>query len=63
MVEALMREAIDLALASVQKGLGGPFGAVIAQNGRIVGQGPAKEMAADHRIVEAYLGTIAETAP
>jgi branched-chain amino acid transport system ATP-binding protein len=32
----------------------------LLERGRIVGQGPAKEMAADHRIVEAYLGTIAE---
>jgi branched-chain amino acid transport system ATP-binding protein len=35
----------------------------LLERGRIVGQGPAKEMAADHRIVEAYLGTIAEAAP
>jgi branched-chain amino acid transport system ATP-binding protein len=34
----------------------------LLERGRIVGQGPAKEMAADHRIVEAYLGTIAEGA-
>ncbi len=32
----------------------------LLERGRIVGQGPATEMAADHRIVEAYLGTIAE---
>lgn len=35
----------------------------LLERGRIVGQGPANEMAADHRIVEAYLGTIAEAAP
>jgi branched-chain amino acid transport system ATP-binding protein len=35
----------------------------LLERGRVVGQGPAKEMAADHRIVEAYLGTIAEAAP
>jgi branched-chain amino acid transport system ATP-binding protein len=34
----------------------------LLERGRVVGQGPAKEMAADHRIVEAYLGTIAEGA-
>jgi guanine deaminase len=38
MQEALMREAISLALDSVQKG-GGPFGALVVQNGRVVGHG------------------------
>jgi len=32
----------------------------LLERGRIVGQGPAQEMAADHRIVEAYLGSIAD---
>ena len=31
----------------------------LLERGRIVGEGPAQDMAADHRIVEAYLGTIA----
>jgi branched-chain amino acid transport system ATP-binding protein len=31
----------------------------LLERGRIVGEGPANVMAADHRIVEAYLGTIA----
>jgi branched-chain amino acid transport system ATP-binding protein len=31
----------------------------LLERGRIVGEGPAGIMAADHRIVEAYLGTIA----
>jgi len=31
----------------------------LLERGRIVGEGPAEIMAADHRIVEAYLGTIA----
>jgi len=35
----------------------------LLERGRILGAGPAKEMAADHRIVETYLGTIAEAAP
>src|SRR5258707_1341624 len=30
----------------------------LLERGRIVGEGPAEIMAADHRIVEAYLGTI-----
>jgi branched-chain amino acid transport system ATP-binding protein len=34
----------------------------LLERGRIVGEGPASEMAADHRIVEAYLGTIAKAA-
>ena len=34
----------------------------LLERGRIVGKGPADVMAADPRIVEAYLGTIAEGA-
>jgi branched-chain amino acid transport system ATP-binding protein len=34
----------------------------LLERGRIVGEGPAKDMAADHRIVEAYLGSIADAA-
>ena len=32
----------------------------LLERGRVVGEGPAQTMAADHRIVEAYLGTIAD---
>ena len=35
----LLQRAIDLAVENVQSGRGGPFGAVIAQNGRIVAEG------------------------
>jgi branched-chain amino acid transport system ATP-binding protein len=35
----------------------------LLERGRVVGEGPAELMAADHRIVEAYLGTIAGGAP
>jgi branched-chain amino acid transport system ATP-binding protein len=34
----------------------------LLERGRIIGQGPAEVMATDPRIVEAYLGTIAEGA-
>jgi tRNA(Arg) A34 adenosine deaminase TadA len=34
-----MREAIRLALRSVRKGQGGPFGAVIVQRGRVIARG------------------------
>jgi branched-chain amino acid transport system ATP-binding protein len=34
----------------------------LLERGRIVGEGPAGVMAADHRIIEAYLGTIAQGA-
>ena len=34
----------------------------LLERGRIIGQGPADVMATDPRIVEAYLGTIAEGA-
>ena len=35
----------------------------LLERGKIVGEGPADVMAADHRIIEAYLGTIADGAP
>jgi tRNA(Arg) A34 adenosine deaminase TadA len=34
-----MREAIDLSLAKMRAGEGGPFGAVVVQNDRIIGRG------------------------
>ena len=34
-----MQHAIDLAVANVRQGLGGPFGAVVVSNGAIVGSG------------------------
>ena len=37
--EAFMRRAIDLAYAGMNGGHGGPFGAVVVKNGRIVGEG------------------------
>jgi guanine deaminase len=37
--EAFLREAIRLARESVDSGCGGPFGAVIVRDGRIVGRG------------------------
>jgi len=37
--EAFMREAIALASRGVERGDGGPFGAVVAQGGRIIGRG------------------------
>ncbi|MBR0962664.1 ABC transporter ATP-binding protein [Bradyrhizobium diazoefficiens] len=35
----------------------------LLERGKIVGEGPADLMAADHRIIEAYLGTIADGTP
>jgi branched-chain amino acid transport system ATP-binding protein len=35
----------------------------LLERGKIVGEGPADVMAADHRIIEAYLGTIADGTP
>ena len=35
----------------------------LLERGKIVGDGPANVMAADHRIIEAYLGTIADRVP
>ena len=34
-----MRRAIELSLANVESGLGGPFAAVVVKSGRIVGEG------------------------
>jgi tRNA(Arg) A34 adenosine deaminase TadA len=39
MKNAFMREAIRLAIQSVRRGRGGPFGAVVVRQGRIVGKG------------------------
>ena len=35
----------------------------LLERGKIVGEGSADVMAADHRIIEAYLGTIADGTP
>jgi tRNA(Arg) A34 adenosine deaminase TadA len=39
MKNAFMREAIRLAVQTVRRGTGGPFGAVVVRQGRIVGRG------------------------
>jgi len=39
MNEAFLREAIRLSLEKMEAGEGGPFGAVVVQNGTIVGRG------------------------
>jgi len=36
---ALMRRAIELSVANVRSGKGGPFGAVVAREGRIIAEG------------------------
>jgi guanine deaminase len=37
--EEFMRRAIELSLENVKKGRGGPFGAVLVKDGKIVGEG------------------------
>lgn len=37
--DAWMRRAVELSLKAVRSGSGGPFGAVIVQDGRLVGEG------------------------
>jgi guanine deaminase len=39
MKEKFMREAIRLSLSKMRKNCGGPFGAVVVRNGKIVGRG------------------------
>src|SRR5579871_974375 len=39
MKEKFMREAIRLSLSMMRKNCGGPFGAVVVRNGKIVGRG------------------------
>jgi tRNA(Arg) A34 adenosine deaminase TadA len=39
MKEKFMREAIRLSLQMMRRGKGGPFGAVVVRNGKIVGRG------------------------
>ena len=34
-----MKEAIDLAMKGMESGDGGPFGAVVVKNGKIIGKG------------------------
>ena len=36
---AILRRAIALATKNVRSGAGGPFGAVVVRNGRVVGEG------------------------
>jgi guanine deaminase len=40
--EDWMQEAIDLSIAGVTKGEGGPFGAIVVKDGKIVGRGNNK---------------------
>jgi guanine deaminase len=39
MEEKFMREAIELSIANVRSGRGGPFGAVIARDGKVIATG------------------------
>ena len=39
MNEKFMREAIRLSLQAIRRGQGGPFGAVVVRNGKVVGRG------------------------
>ena len=55
--EKFMREAIRLSLENINKGEGGPFGAVIVKDGRIIAEGSNKVTSANdptaHAEVEA----------
>src|SRR5476649_1117066 len=39
MKNSFMREAIRISIQKMRRGFGGPFGAVVVRNGRIVGRG------------------------
>lgn len=39
MNEAFMREAIDLSIEKMETGAGGPFGAVVVKDNRVIGRG------------------------
>jgi tRNA(Arg) A34 adenosine deaminase TadA len=62
MQEAFMRQTLDLALASVQKSVGGPFGAVVVQNGRVVGQGTNQVTTANDPTAHAEIVAIRQAA-
>ena len=40
--EDFMRRAIDISGEKMREGLGGPFGAVVVKNGRIVTMSPSR---------------------
>ncbi len=55
-----MREAINLALEGMKKGLGGPFGAVVVKNGEIIGRGSNSVLALNDPTAHAEVTAIRE---
>jgi guanine deaminase len=55
-----MKEAIRLSLAHMQKGHGGPFGAIVVRNGRIVGRGWNKVTSTNDPTAHAEISAIRE---
>ena len=55
-----MREAIQLARENMQKGHGGPFGAVIVKNGQVIGRGWNKVTSANDPTAHAEVEAIRE---
>ena len=51
-----LARAVELATRGSEAGEGGPFGAVIVRNGKIIAEGPPETIRANEDVIEAYLG-------
>ncbi|HEY5481775.1 MAG TPA: nucleoside deaminase [Verrucomicrobiae bacterium] len=60
MKEKFMREAIRLSIQMMRRGQGGPFGAVVVRNGKVVGRGSNQVTSANDPTAHAEIVAIRE---
>jgi tRNA(Arg) A34 adenosine deaminase TadA len=60
MKEKFMREAIRLSIQMMRRGQGGPFGAVVVRNGKVVGRGSNQVTSANDPTAHAEIAAIRE---